>query len=135
MDGTIDLLRSGPIPPNSAELLRSERMARVLEELAESRDLVIVDAPPLLPIADAQVLLRHDMIDACLIVARVYKTTRDQARRARAILDQHRVDRLGLVVTGVRERPGGYEYYGQLDGDAAEPAKPRARRSRRRATT
>lgn len=135
MDGTIDLLRSGPIPPNSAELLRSERMARVLEELAESHDLVIVDAPPLLPIADAQVLLRHDMIDACLIVARVYKTTRDQARRARAILDQHHVDRLGLVVTGVRERPGGYEYYGQLDGDAAEPAKPRARRGRRKAAT
>jgi Mrp family chromosome partitioning ATPase len=135
MDGTISLLRSGPIPPNSAELLRSEGMGQVLEELAETHDMVIVDAPPLLPIADAQVLLAHEMIDACLIVARVYKTTRDQARRTRAILDQHRIDRIGLVVTGVRERPGGYEYYERLDGDAAAPAEPGGRRGRRRAAT
>jgi Mrp family chromosome partitioning ATPase len=135
MDGTIDLLRSGPIPPNSAELLRSERMGQVLEELADSHDLVIVDAPPLLPIADAQVLLAHEMIDSCLVVARVYKTTRDQARRARAILDQHRIDRIGLVVTGVRERPGGYEYYGRLDGDKGGPPEPGTRRGRRRAAT
>jgi polysaccharide biosynthesis transport protein len=135
MDGTIALVRSGPIPPNSAELLRSEGMGQVLEELAETHDMVIVDAPPLLPIADAQVLLAHEMIDACLIVARVYKTTRDQARRTRAILDQHRIDRIGLVVTGVRERPGGYEYYERLDGDAAAPAEPSGRRSRRKAAT
>jgi Mrp family chromosome partitioning ATPase len=134
MNGAIALLRSGPIPPNSAELLRSERMGHVLEELAETHDMVIVDAPPLLPIADAQVLLAHDMIDACLIAARVYKTTRDQARRTRAILDQHRVDRIGLVVTGVRERAGGYEYYERLDA-AAEPAEPGGRRGRRRAAT
>jgi polysaccharide biosynthesis transport protein len=109
-------------------------MGHVLEELAETHDMVIVDAPPLLPIADAQVLLAHDMIDACLIAARVYKTTRDQARRTRAILDQHRVDRIGLVVTGVRERAGGYEYYERLDA-AAEPAEPGGRRGRRRAAT
>ena len=135
MDGTISLLRSGPIPPNSAELLRSEGMGQVLEQLAETHDMVIVDAPPLLPIADAQVLLAHEMIDACLIVARVYKTTRDQARRTRAILDQHRIDRIGLVVTGVRERPGGYEYYERLDGDVAAQAEPGGRRGRRRAAT
>lgn len=113
--GTVGVLQSGPVPPNSAELLRSERMEELLEEVASTHDFVIVDAPPLLPVADAQVLLAHDFMDACLIVARVYKTTRDQARRARAILDQAKVERIGLVVSGVSEAGGGYEYYGRVD--------------------
>ena len=121
--GLVGVLQSGPIPPNSAELLRSGRMAEVLEGLRADHDYVVVDAPPLLPVADAQVLLAHAFVDACLVAARVYRTNRDQARRARAILDQARVDRIGLVVTGVRESPGGYEYYSRIDRDAGKGAK------------
>ena len=108
--GLVGVLRSGPIPPNSAELLGSQRMADAVRELAADHDLVIIDAPPLLPVSDSQVLLGHDFVDACLVAARVYRTTRDQARRSRAILDQARVERIGLVVTGLRERPGTYDY-------------------------
>ena len=118
--GAVGVLQSGPVPPNSAELLRSERMEELLEEVASTHDFVIVDAPPLLPVADAQVLLAHEFMDACLVVARVYKTTRDQARRARAILDQANVERIGLVVSGVREAGGGYEYYGRVESGIAD---------------
>jgi polysaccharide biosynthesis transport protein len=118
--GAVGVLQSGPVPPNSAELLRSERMEELLEEVASTHDFVIVDAPPLLPVADAQVLLAHEFMDACLVVARVYKTTRDQARRARAILDQANVERIGLVVSGVSEGGGGYEYYGRVESGIAD---------------
>jgi polysaccharide biosynthesis transport protein len=113
--GLVGVLQSGPVPPNSAELLRSERMAELLDEVAERHEFVIIDAPPLLPVADAQVLLGHGFVDASLIVARVYKTKRDQARRARAILDQAGVKRIGLVVSGVRGTAGGYEYYSRAE--------------------
>jgi hypothetical protein len=63
----------------------------------------------------------------------VYKTTRDHARRARAILDQAHVQRVGLVVTGVRESPGGYEYYSRV-GDEQLADAPRDRAGRAPAT-
>ena len=49
---TLRVLPSGPIPPNSAELLRSSEMTGLLERLRETVDLVILDSPPLLPVAD-----------------------------------------------------------------------------------
>ena len=55
-------------------------------------------------------------------MARINKTTRDQARRARAILDQAQVERVGLVVSGLRGAGGGYEYYGGVDTEAADRA-------------
>lgn len=120
--GLVGVLQSGPLPPNPAELLRSDRAVELLDEVADTHDFVIVDAPPLLPVADAQVLLAHNFMDACLIVARVNETTRDQARRARAILDQAKVEHIGLVVTGVRDAVGGYEYYGRMESRTTDAA-------------
>lgn len=113
---TLGVLPSGPIPPNSAELLRSAAMGEVLAELTADAELVILDAPPLLAVADAQVLLDLPQVDAALIVARAFHTTREEIRRARAVLDRHRLDRFGLVVNGVRDPESSYEYYG-----ASEP--------------
>lgn len=112
------VLPSGPLPPNAAELLRSPRMAEMLAELKADDLRVILDAPPLLPIADAQGLLDHAEIDAALLVARAFQTTQDQARRTRAVLDQHRLQPLGLVVTGLKDEAG-YGYYGVDPAGAA----------------
>jgi receptor protein-tyrosine kinase len=128
----VSVLPSGPLPPNSAELLASDEMGSVLEELASEYDYVIVDAAPLLPIADAQILLDRPEIDACLVVGRLFKSTRDQVQRSRAIIDQHRVERVGLVITGQKEAPGSYEYYSARGDlmDQATPTRDRAERSR-----
>jgi capsular exopolysaccharide synthesis family protein len=109
---TMRILPAGPVPPNSAELLRGTRMNAVLTALEADTDLVILDAPPLLPVADARVLLDNENIDACIIVARAYKTTRDEIRRTRSVLDASHVRSLGLVVNGLRDAEAGYEYYG-----------------------
>jgi len=107
------VLPSGPLPPNTAELLQTRQMSDLLVQLRERSDLVILDAPPLLPVADAQVMLDHPQVDACIIVARAHQTTRDDARRARAIVELHRLAPLGIVVTGVRERST--DYYGPAE--------------------
>lgn len=110
---TLLVLPSGPLPPNPAELLRSPDTGRVLEELAREVDTVVLDAPPLLPIADSQVLLDHLQVDVCLIVARSNLETRDESRRTRAILDRHgRGATFGLVVNGTSSAEQAYDYYG-----------------------
>lgn len=84
-----------------------------MTELSSAEGIVIVDAPPLNPVADTQVLLNSSAIHAAIIVARVDQTTRDEVRRARAILDRHIVEPVGIVVTGLRDASRyGYEAYG-----------------------
>lgn len=107
------LLPSGPLLPNAAELLRSPRLAEILSELTDGGAQVVLDAPPLLSVADAQGLLDHPQVDGAILVARTAHTTQDETRRTRAILDQHRLEPLGLVVTGVDpEEPYGAEDVG-----------------------
>lgn len=111
----LSLLPSGPLPPNAAELLRSPRMGTLLSELTADGTRVIIDAPPLLPVADAQGLLDHPQIDGALVVARAAQTTRDEVRRARTVFDQHRLQPMGIVVTGLHEERA-YGYYGSSPG-------------------
>lgn len=110
------VLPAGRIPHNPSELLGSQSVSDVIAEFASAESTVIVDAPPLNPVADAQVLLNGAVINAAIIVARLSRTTREEARRARAILDRHMVEPVGLVITGARDGRG-YGYgYGETSG-------------------
>jgi capsular exopolysaccharide synthesis family protein len=112
------VLPSGLLPPNPSELLGSTNLIDVISELVTSEGIVILDAPPLNPVADAQVLLNSSIVHAAILVARVSKTTRDEARRARAILDRHMVEPVGIVVTGLRDASRyGYEAYTTVSGN------------------
>jgi capsular exopolysaccharide synthesis family protein len=105
------VLPAGRIPHNPSELLGSQSVTDVIAEFASADSTVIIDAPPLNPVADAQVLLNGPVVNAAIIVARMSRTTREEARRARAILDRHMVEPVGLVITGVRDGRGyGYGY-------------------------
>jgi tyrosine-protein kinase len=115
------VLPSGPFSPHPSELLASREMTLVLSDLTRNADFVVIDSPPLLPVADSQVLLEQPVIDATLVVGRTYMTTRDQARRTRAILDRQRVTNAALVVVGGHE-PAEYSY---------EPTGTNGRRRRR----
>ena len=85
---TLKIIPSGPFSPHPSDLLVRPEMGLLLEDLSRQADLVVIDSPPLLPVADAQVLLAQPGIDACLVVCRTYMTTRDQARRCRTVLAQ-----------------------------------------------
>jgi capsular exopolysaccharide synthesis family protein len=120
------VLPAGRTPHNPSELLGSPRVAELISKLLTPEGIVIVDAPPLNPVADAQVLLNSSAIHSAIVVARVEKTARDDVRRARAILDRHMVEPVGIVVTGLRDTSRyGFEPYGtpgsRLDGDIDSP--------------
>ena len=112
------VLPAGPLSPNVGELLSGPQMRAVVAELRAHFDLVIIDAPPLLPIADAQSLLEAP-IDACIVVARAGSATREQVRRVRAILERHRRP-FGIVVNRTRETDASYYAYGDASTKKSE---------------
>ena len=75
-DTALDVLTCGQIPPNPSELLQSHAMEMLLLELRTRYDVVILDAPPLLPVTDAALLAAQT--DGAVVVVRHGKTTRDQ---------------------------------------------------------
>lgn len=108
----LSVLPAGRIPFNPSELLGSPTIAEIISELTENDTMVMVDAPPLNPVADAHVLLNNPAIHAAILVARMDSTTRDEVARARRILDNHIVEPVGIVVTGIRDvGEYGYESY------------------------
>jgi capsular exopolysaccharide synthesis family protein len=131
------VLPSGSLPHNPSELLGVEGVAEAIAELAEDGSMVIIDTPPLNPVADTHVLLDNPAIDAAVVVARIDRTTREQMRQARSILDHHKVLPIGIVVTGVRD-PSRYGYgYGsyealptQVEPESSRPGTQRPRETR-----
>lgn len=104
LTSTLSVLPSGPVPADPGELLAGRRMRDLVDELRKRADIVIVDAPPLLSVADAAALA--GACDGAVLVARHGRTTRDQLRSA---VDQLRaVDArlIGAVLTKARTYPG-----------------------------
>ncbi len=100
---TLDVLPSGTVPPDPSDLLRAGRIGDALADARAAADVVIVDAPPLLPVADTRVLLQQEEIDGVILVGRVGVTRRDRAAEARRVMSQSGRRVFGLVVTGSDE--------------------------------
>lgn len=103
------IVTSGSIPPNPAELLGSQPMQHLLQQLRQSADLVIVDAPPLLAVTDAQVLVNH--VQGVLLVVNAGSTTRALLSNAAAALMQVEARLLGVVLNQMVRTPRSYYYY------------------------
>jgi polysaccharide biosynthesis transport protein len=76
----LEVLISGPIPPNPAELLSSDRMRTLVQEALEEYKFVVVDSPPLLNVADSRVLAT--LVEGVVLVVKGGKTPRESVRRA-----------------------------------------------------
>jgi succinoglycan biosynthesis transport protein ExoP len=103
----LEILTSGPLPPNPAELLASERMRTLKARLEAEADIVIFDSPPLLPVTDAA-LLAH-LVDGVVFVVDVAHTRQKDALRAKGILDRASARIFGVVLN--RVIPSGSDYY------------------------
>jgi capsular exopolysaccharide synthesis family protein len=105
------VLTSGPVPPNPSELLGSKRMETLLDGMRGRHDLVILDSPPILTVADGLVLAKK--VDAVLFVTRAERSTYDLVRRGLKVLRDLGVRPLGFVLNGYDERRSGsyYSYY------------------------
>ena len=109
VDHGFAVITSGPVPPNPAELLSSKRLPGLLRDLTERFDVVLIDAQPTLPAADAVVLAA--LADAVLFVVQAGKTTTQQVQRALKSLDQVNARVLGTVLNMVPARSLGMSRY------------------------
>ncbi|GAA2895360.1 polysaccharide biosynthesis tyrosine autokinase [Streptosporangium fragile] len=102
------VLPSGQVPPNPSELLGSAGMRQVLDRLTAAYDMVIIDAPPLLPVTDAATLAA--ICDGALLVARHGKTRREHIAHAAQLLSSINARVVGTVLNFAPSR--GSRYYG-----------------------
>jgi capsular exopolysaccharide synthesis family protein len=121
----IDVLPSGPLPPNPVELIDSAPMASLLDELSRRYDFVLLDAPPALGFADVPLLAR--LAGGVLFVVRAGVTPRTAAGAAIEHLLRLRARLLGIVLNGVRNNSPGYyssyySYYGYRSDEERESA-------------
>ncbi len=92
----LQLMPSGPLPPNPADILGSGKMEQVIAALKERADVILFDAPPVVAVTDAAVL--GTKVDGVLLVVSAGCTRRDHAERAKELLERVQVRILGAVL-------------------------------------
>ncbi len=102
------IFTSGPLPPNPAELLSSTPMLALIDRLCNEADYVLFDAPPVLAVSDAAVLATR--LDGTLLVLKVHRTSRDDAREAKEQLNKVHANLLGSVLSGANPTRSRYGY-------------------------
>jgi capsular exopolysaccharide synthesis family protein len=128
-DGDLMVLPSGPLPSNPSELVGSAAMADLIGHLRSEFDVVLIVAPPLLPVTDASVLA--GAADGVVLVTRIGVTRRAELVEALASLELVRSPLLGFVVNGVRDARKQDPYGHRAEGTrtiptAASPRRPDA---------
>jgi receptor protein-tyrosine kinase len=115
-------LAGGPTPPNPTEVLQSQATHELLAKLRAAYDAVIIDAPPLLPVADAAIL--GTAADGAIMVTRHGKTHREELEAATQRLEKVGARLFGTVVNMIPKRSGGsYSYYYYYEYDTSTPRK------------
>ena len=115
------VLAAGPTPPNPGELLSSSHMASLLEKLRVDNDYVIIDSPPLLPVADASGLA--PLADGVILSVRYGTTRKDQLRQAATSVERVGARLLGVVLNIVPPKAQMAAAYGYGYGYDAPPKR------------
>lgn len=108
----LTLIPSGPIPPNPAEMVASQRFRNLVEQLESRFDIVIIDNPPLLQASDG--LMLGTFTDGILLVTEFGRTRVDALKSASALINQSGTRLLGIVVN--RAKASASNYYGGYYG-------------------
>jgi non-specific protein-tyrosine kinase len=103
------VLPSGELPTNPAEMVGSQQAKELLAELTQQVDTVLIDSPPVLPVADATELARA--VDSVLLVLEAGRTRREAARHALESLRQVGANVAGVILSGVPTHTSSYYYY------------------------
>lgn len=109
----LDLLTCGPIPPNPTELLSSKSMDELLLLLTDLYDLVIFDAPPILSVADGQIL--GNKCDGTILVINSGNTAKNMGLKAKEVIESSNSRIIGAVLNNFKltKDSSYYHYYGE----------------------
>ncbi|TVS13936.1 MAG: polysaccharide biosynthesis tyrosine autokinase [Wenzhouxiangella sp.] len=127
------IMPAGHTTPNPAEMLNSPRLNKVIESCRRVFDHIIIDAPPILGLADSLILSRQ--VDGVMLVVKAGETTRENFKISMKRLGQVQAPVLGVVLNAVDLENPQYAYYASYyynyqenaeSDNEAEPAPPRA---------
>ena len=107
----LDVILSGDIPPNPSELLGSENMGKILLELSQSYDYVLVDLPPINIVSDTAAISKY--LSAVILVVRATVSKRDNVKKAINQLELAGINIIGIVLNGVISKMGISRKYGK----------------------
>ncbi len=128
----LDLMPCGATPPNPVELLTNGVLNEALSQLGAHYDRIVIDSPPVMPVADARMIAA--LADCTMLVLRAERSTKRLSVAARDELLKVRTQRLGLVVNAVPMHRGAYGYggsyggYGQMTYEEADKGQEKGRR-------
>jgi capsular exopolysaccharide synthesis family protein len=105
----LGLVTSGALPPNPAELVGSEKMVEIMNQLLTQADVLVVDTPPVMAVTDAAVLASR--VDGVLLVLQPGATKLTAARQTVETLMRSGANVLGVVLNRIGNRSGRYYYY------------------------
>jgi capsular exopolysaccharide synthesis family protein len=117
----LSVITSGPIPPNSSELLGSARMKHLMDRLRGEYDVIIMDAPPIIPVTDAAVA--SSLADGVILVVQAGRTRTGEVHHAQEVLESAHANLLGVVLNRAHRQVDDY-YTGTYTVYSIEPATP-----------
>ncbi|MBE0447095.1 MAG: polysaccharide biosynthesis tyrosine autokinase [Actinobacteria bacterium] len=119
----LDIVTSGPTPPNPVDLLESVRMEQFLEDVKQRYDFIIIDSPPISTVTDVLVLVAHT--DGVIMLARHGETNRKAFINAKAALDKVNARILGFALNATKSTHtyGYYEYSHKTYGEGASAGR------------
>jgi len=105
----LELITSGPIPPNPSEMLGSNKMKELLEGLKEDYDYIIIDSPPVGFVTDSALL--SAAVDGTILTVAIEETEKKAASYAKMQLTRVNANILGVVLTKIPQKNSGYYKY------------------------
>lgn len=105
----LHLLPSGPLPPNPAELLATEKMSKMVDLFKSNYDYVFFDSPPVIAVTDAAILSR--LVDGTILVIDHNGPTREEAAFALEQLNKVQANVIGTIINNFPNKRSYYHYY------------------------
>jgi non-specific protein-tyrosine kinase len=118
-DASFWVLPAGPLPPNPQGLLSRKTLPQLLEQARSIADVVLVDVPPIGSVNDPVTVGSY--VDGVVVIARLNKTTRDDARRTVSVLQHLDTPVIGVVMTDAAGSGDGY--YARAEDGGISAAK------------
>ena len=119
----LDIITAGKIPPNPSEMLGSEKMKNIINELKEIYDYILIDSPPVLAVTDAQII--STIVDGVIFVARYGIAKKDKITLAKSQLNKVNANLIGTILHGITKGNKIYDYYDYYGEDVSGNKKKR----------
>lgn len=124
----LNVVTTGPIPPNPAELIGSKRMMKLIEKFTDFADIILIDTPPVIAVTDAALLAPQ--VDGVILVVASGLAKIEAAQRAKQMLVNGKATILGIILNMVDEDTHDYYYYYYYGDGSSDKKKGRKRNNK-----